>query len=428
MRRAGKGDTQARLEARVEERERFHQPPPFGRSLTKRDGFAFTRSAGKLPSILPTEAIAMKELTPEHLAHIEKAVDFAGYRNQPDRYPPPISAEALAKAEAWCGRELGFPLPAFYRELLCLSNGFWFRGGAFYRVQEEGKEEILNMNNLLFQNHRFRERRHEPFRIASHLFVFGDFHFQPLVYDTRRGSFHLMSPLFSWKETRESLSSFPDLGTFLRGILRTQDGDAANLRYDWLTGDLVKRLGWLRSRAPARFDPRTLPFLRALLSREDSQLYWPPAPASPEALAEADRRCEREYGYPLPPFYRDFLRQINGFNICEVFYPIQDPQAPEILAEDYLFECMNRFRSSFLFDEEERRVYRDELFCFGEDSEGIYYVCHLPSATFHELDFEVGAEGLGMATISAPDFDSFVKDLFDDVPLPSSEKGTGKEG
>jgi hypothetical protein len=33
-----------------------------------------------------------------------------------------------------------------------------------------------------------------------------------------------------------------------------------------------------------------------------------------------------------------------------------------------------------------------------------------------------------MATISAPDFDSFVKDLFDDVPLPSSEKGTGKEG
>ncbi|CAB4243729.1 protein of unknown function [Methylacidimicrobium sp. AP8] len=34
---------------------------------------------------------------------------------------------------------------------------------------------------------------------------------------------------------------------------------------------------------------------------------------------------------------------------------------------------------------------------------------------------------LGMATVSAPDFDSFVKDLFSNVPLPSSEDGAGEE-
>ncbi|MDD4932852.1 MAG: SMI1/KNR4 family protein [Methylacidiphilaceae bacterium] len=373
----------------------------------------------------------MKELTPELLAHIDKAVDFKGYRNDPDHYPPPISAEALAKAEAWCERELGFPLPAFYRELLSLSNGFMFRGGEFYRVQEEGKKEILNMKNLFFQNLRFRKRRHEPFRIASHLFVFGDFHFQPLVYDTRQGSFHLMSPLFSLKDTRESFSSFSDLGAFLRGILRTREGDAAMLRYDWLTEELSKRLGWLRSRAPARFDPRTLPFLQAVLSRKPYESWRPPAPASAEALAEADRRCEREYGYPLPPFYRDFLRHLNGLDIgAHVFCPIEDPQAAEdrMKASDSLFERIKSFRSSLLFEWIEERIDGDELFFFGEDADGLAsYVCHLPSGTFHELESSYVGPGLGGATSSAPDFDSFVKDLFDDAPIPPSEEGTGKE-
>ncbi|CAB4243728.1 protein of unknown function [Methylacidimicrobium sp. AP8] len=366
----------------------------------------------------------MKELTPELLEHIEKALDFAGYRNNPEVYPPPISAEALAKAEAWCERELGFPLPGFCRELLSLSNGFSFGYGAFYAVPEEGKKELLNIENLFFQNHRFRKRRQEPYRIGSHLFVFGEFHFQPLVYDTRAGTFHLMSPLFPWKDTRESLSSFPDLGALLRGVLRTREGDAAHLRHDWLTVELVKRLGRLRSRAPARFDPRTFPFLQAVLSSYEPD--WPPAPARPEALAAADWRCERDYGYPLPPFYRDFLRRINGFNVNVdlVFAPIEDAGIPE-WEKDYLFAYIERFRRSHFFDEEEARAYRDELFCFGGASEGIYYVCHLPSATFHELDSSDA--DLGMATVSAPDFDSFVKDLFDDVPLPSSEDGAGEE-
>ncbi|MDD4932739.1 MAG: hypothetical protein PHO89_04650 [Methylacidiphilaceae bacterium] len=373
----------------------------------------------------------MKELTPELLAHIDKAIDFAGYRNRPNYYPPPISAEALAKAEAWCERELGFPLPAFYRELLCLSNGLGFYDGEFYRVQEEGKKEILNMENLFFQNLRFRKRRHEPFRIASHLFVFGDFHFQPLVYDTRQGSFHLMSPLFSLKETRESLSSFPDLGTCLRGILRTREGDAAMLRYDWLTEELSKRLGWLRSRAPARFDPRTLPFLQALLSTEPYKSWWPPAPASAEALAEADQRCEREYGYPLPPFYRDFLRHINGFHTgVYVLCPIEDPQAAEEPMRDRrnLFERIESFRSSLLFEWIEERIDGNEVFFFGEDASGLAdYVCHLPSGTFHVLASSYVGPGLGGATSSAPDFDSFVKDLFDDAPIPPSGEGMGKE-
>ncbi|CAB4243651.1 protein of unknown function [Methylacidimicrobium sp. AP8] len=362
---------------------------------------------------------------------------------------PPAKPETIEAAKEWCARELGFPLPDFYVEALKQSNGYPFWGGKFLLYPEPGHPGFLEWESVVRQNRRFRTRR-RPWRIASHFFVFGRFWKENyLAYDTRKGSIHLFSPLFALEDASTALVSFPDPGSFIERIVPRprREGDPVHKLAMSLDPEIERRL--LAERRPqARFDPTSLPVLQAAMA--DPIDDWPPIPASPEAIEEAIAEAPRRLnGYPLPLFYRDLLPYYNGFRLANGFiYCIQDKRSPvewirtgtkrpRYYHTCFLFSWNDNLheldhadygRGSLSMD---KRGVNPEFFCFGggvEDEWVEYWIYDPRTATFHMFYNDDDLSSIAGASISSPDFETFIRDMHDAMQLPvPEEEGAEKE-
>ncbi|MDD4933935.1 MAG: hypothetical protein PHO89_10805 [Methylacidiphilaceae bacterium] len=364
------------------------------------------------------------------------------------RFFPPAKPETIAAAEEWCPRELGFPLPEFYAGALRKSNGLRFCCGRFLIYPEPGHPGFLEGISLISQNRRFRRRR-KPWRLASHFFVFGRFWGKNyLVYDTRKGSFHLFSPLFPMEDASQALASFEDWGSFVEGLLR---GNGSEEDPAWKLAEsidpLIEKQLLAERRPQARFDPTSLPVLEAALEPPSDD--WPPTPASPEAIEKAIEKAPLWLnGYPLPLFYRELLPYYNGLplkNGC--ISCIQDERSPlEWMRKDVApQDKVNPFLFWWNYDlfrleedecgrgalREEERAVNPEFFCFGGsmflDPVVEYWVYDPRTVTFHKFYNDSNLSTIFGASVSSPDLETFIRDVHYEISLPVPEEEEGKE-
>ena len=367
------------------------------------------------------------------------------------RFFPPAKPETIEAAKEWCARDLGFPLPEFYVEALKQSNGFPFWAGKFLLYPEPGHPGFLGGESIVLQNQRFRQRR-KPWRLASHFFVFGRFWNENyLAYDTRKGSIHLFSPLFALEDASTALVSFPDLDSFVQGILQGDGSEEDPVRKlaKSLDPEIERRL-LAEHRPQARFDPTSLPVLQAAMASPVDD--WPSIPASPEAIEEAIAKAPRRLnGYPLPLFYRDLLHCFNGLRLVNGFvYCIQDERSPVewirtgTKRPDYPHDCFLFSWNDNLHEldhadygrgslGEDQRGVNPAFFCFGGLIYGVedwveYWIYDPRTATFHMFYHDDNLSSIAGASISSPDFETFIRDRHDDMQLPVPEEaGEAKE-
>ncbi|KIE57923.1 hypothetical protein A946_09690 [Methylacidiphilum kamchatkense Kam1] len=296
---------------------------------------------------------------------------------------PPASLEAIESIDLACQKEFGLALPQDYKELLASANGFCFGYGRFYHItdplspnrllrQEVLTDENIFRNNLYIRNFDLKTDSFFCSLSPPHHLLLGESGYRSYLYDALTKRYYIRCSERYFGVFYPEGEKIPPEG---KNIFYSD-------LYSLLKAELEYFFRYLEP-APRLLEAREIQVIQKARMAEQLSIegsFLPPA--SFKAIEQANRRFLKEFGFPIPEFYKKFLAFSNGFRTdYSIFFHIPDEDSPtewlrteeheepfRFLNSDFLIPHNRYYRSKVEEEEyDEKQEERLQYFIFGQD-------------------------------------------------------------